>query len=64
MKNLRRMIAIAMLSSLFAVSASAGDIHAGRTTMPEETTTTTIDTCGEITRGVQQVLIDIIFSLV
>ena len=63
MKNLRRMFAIAMLSSLFAISASAGDIHAGRTTMPEETTTT-IDTCGEITRGVQQILIDIIFSLV
>lgn len=64
MKNFRRMFAIAILSCVFAVSASAGDIHAGRTSPADETTTTISDPCGEIALELRHVLIDIILSLV
>jgi hypothetical protein len=64
MKNFRRMCVIVMLSCIFSVSASAGDIHAGRTSPAEATTATTSDPCGEIAFELQQVVIDIILSLV
>ena len=63
MKNLRRVCAIAMLSCIFAVSASAGDMSAGRTSTPEEVSTPTSELCGDVSQGVEQAVINIILSL-
>lgn len=60
MKTLRRMCAIAMLSCIFAVSAHAGDMDAGRTSEPEGVSTSLI---GDISCGVTQTVITLVLSL-
>jgi hypothetical protein len=60
MKNLRRMCAVAMLSCIFAVSALAGDMHAGRTNGPDEVS---MSLSGEISCGVTQTVITFLLSL-
>jgi hypothetical protein len=55
------MCAIAMLSCIFAVSAHAGDMDAGRTSEPEEVSTSLI---GDIHCGVTQEAITLILSLI
>lgn len=60
MKNLRRMCAIATLSCIFAVSALAGDMHAGRASEPEEVSTSL---SGDISCGVTQTVLTLVLSL-
>lgn len=78
MKKLRLMCAIAVLSSIFAVSARAGDMHAGITgyagdmsagitseqsANTNEASVPASDVCGDISCGVTQAAVAAILSL-
>lgn len=65
MKHLNRFLAAFVLMCALTVSASAGDIHCGRTSEPPVNTgeATASELCGEISCGVTRAAFTLILSL-
>lgn len=64
MKHLRRLCAVAVLTCAFAVSISAGDMHAGITPPPPPPQTSeTVTTNGDMSAGIIATLLQSVLSV-